>query len=783
MSTDPKTKLQYAPQVAPAFKFLATSEAGNYVYQYAAYAQSMSKMRELEGILASGGGTPQDIQHLNALKEEIEKKTWGRGYMDPPEIMIAEKSPYFDPANGRVLVARRLSADKLAYVLYRSYGHVIEEVVSSLVWDDRSSRNNPYTLKCIYPMTERNTACGFYADLEEEFDEPREPYDVPTNEQLLEMEASLLLEPEDEGYESKDPTERYILAEQKRAQVVRGARARYEQKWMDREAAFAVRCRWAMLLVKQSIMALYGIDMAESPVWWYTACSRFKNSFRVYVPDWVFDTTKSLKKVMANALAMLNLMADNHPCKVALKRGPGTKVDRNPYIIDWGVYNKHRQMRAPFQPKDPGKRNAFVPYDCLVLGRIPIRDRQAARIWFEPSLCVAMRVEQFPRLNLRCFLDRHIPKFGDKLWSDIRAAQLACMEYALDQAKRNRHKIKFSVLVTAAILVLKPTPPLYRMAKDRLASVRKFITSNNTWVMNLAVPPGSVERYRARMHVLLLAFLSILCSEIARYAFSRRDDSEDFFGQGVENMVFPHDRTLTAGMRSMFVRTAVYYNIFAMVALGRNSQEALSADLSVSTLTYSKSDLAKMLDQHHLNLIHMHSINTLGAVTRTVAPRSYGSLMAFDPGLMGKQELDILWEPTQDELEANAPPGTKEHDNKRKKEPELATFWEMVETDCRYVADKGHEHLLLDDEQLPPSEPIQESSRSGDAEPNSKRQAVQDIQSAVNHGKSDARPIISQRLAARPTPLQRSLANKASAPSLFSFQGPDGRTSTHAPTF
>ena len=790
----------HAPLAFPAtpilFRYLTTTEKGNYVYQYASYTQMRAKIKELESELMENGGNAETLHQLNETKKALSDKTWGKNYMEPPEDVIAEKSPYFDPATGRVLVARRLPDDSLRYALYRSVEAVTSDVINSLVWNDRNCRNNPYTPLSIYPMTERNTPCCFYADLEEAFPEPLEDCEVPTDEQLVDP-TTCSLEEGEEGHDTRNRNERAILVSEKRSHLLVQARRRFEQTWKDRENAFAERCRWALVLVRQSILSMYGVDMGESPVWWYTACSRFKNSFRVYVPDWVFVDAEQLSKVMKNTLAMLNLLHDKHPCKVALLKGTGTVKDSNPYVIDWSVYNEHRQMRAPFQPKNPTKRNAFVPYDILVLARIPVLDATAAQRWFEPALCVAMRPEQATRSKLKCFPHRLPFSFGDKLTSDLQVAQMGAIERLLKtSSKRYDRPPAFSKLVSAQIVALDANGVSRRTeVYNRLAHLRTYVAANAEWLRHMALPDKAMATHGKRSHLLLAAFLMILAAQIVRYAFTWKRELEEQIIPDMELIDAPQHELFTPAMRLAFVRTVAYYNVFTMVALGRNTAERLSSELEPGPGRFSDGAPDAYLSSHHRNLIMLHTLPPLAAVTRRNAFRSYGALMAFDPGMFSYHERLLLWQPSAAEKVANAP------DAKRR---QLESFWDVLDNpDADQDGDPSRAMTTTASSPpsagelsagssaaspratpagslrvTPPKPTPDEASRSGEEAPVRKRQAVQDEKSQTYGTRVTAKPIVSRAVVARATPLQRQVANGAGQRSLFSFRDADGRPTT-----
>lgn len=657
------------PHPPPEYEYLVASDSHNYVHRYAAHRQSLAKIRELEQELSAGKAPPEAIQHLAKLKREVASANWGKGF-EPPERVVFDLGPYKDRATGRILVARRMGPDSLRYCAYRSKDDLIDEVVSSLIWHDPQSRNVPYSPLCIYPMTEEGVPCGLYIDAEEEFESPREAHDVPTDEQLVTPDEYELCET-DEGYGSSDATELAIRRNEKKRAVVQRARQHFERAWRDRENAFALRCRWILILVKQSVASMFGVDLSESPVWWYTACSRFKNSFRIYVPDWVFVNVEQLHAVMSNALAMLNLMPDNHPCRLALRLAMGTvQKERNPYIIDWSVYNKHRQMRAPFQPKDPTKRNAFVPYDGTALGRLRMLTRRDAAIRFEPALCVAFDKAQ--RTLFTC-LPHALPfELGDARSTKQLDMILKGCRKALENRAWGLERMRASFVVAALMMEHRRTRDVSaRSAKEagRIEALRGFVTDHNDWLMNLAVPKGTARRRHTKEIPLIVeAFMFIFAVQATRYVYSWRDEHTEQMC-GINNHIdFPNDNRLTAAMRAVFVRTLSYHTLFAMVALERNHNEVLHADLSPSAAPVVKED--GLLTLHRRNLILIHALPSIPAVMTRISSGSKGSLTPFEPGLMTPSELDIIWTPTAAEEAANSP---------FTKRREFETVWEIVE--------------------------------------------------------------------------------------------------------
>lgn len=642
------------PHPPPEYEYLVASDSHNYVHRYAAHRQSAAKIRELERELATGRAPPETLQHVNKLKREVASANRGKGF-EPPESVVFDLGPYKDRATGRILVARRTGPDALRYYAYRSKEDLISDVVGSLIWDDPQARNVPYSPLCVYPMTEEGVPCGLYIDAEEEFESPREAYDVPTDEQLV-TPAECELNEEDEGYGTSDPLELSILRNEKRRLLVQRARHRFERGWRDRENEFALRCRWILVLVKQSISSMFGIDLSESPVWWFTACSRFKNSFRIYVPDWVFVNVEQLHAVMSNALAMLNLMPLDHPCRAALRLGPGTvQRERNPYIIDWSVYNKHRQMRAPFQPKDPTKRNAFVPYDGTVLGRIPTPTRRAAALAFEPALCVAFDRSQ--RTLFSC-LPHALPfELGDPRTTDQLAMAVRGCVKAIEQHRHTMfERMRVSVVLSALIATHKRCRGVSArsaLETNRLEGLRAFVTDHNDWVLELAVPTGAARRiHTPSIPLLLEAFVWIFTVQTMRYVYSWRDDRTERFipGGRTSPISFPQDDRLTPAMRFVFVRTFIYHTIFARVALDRNRHAVLHEDLRAPNVP-----LEETLTLHRRNLIMIHAMQGVQALSVRVSSGSKGSLTPFEPGLVNRTDLDTIWTPTDAEKAANSP--------------------------------------------------------------------------------------------------------------------------------
>ncbi len=626
---------------APEFNFLVTGGANDYMYKYATYRQTVDKIAELR---RRAQPTAEALAQLRELEASLAQQTRGRGELRPPEEVIAEKHPAWPRSTGRVLVAKRLPDNSLRYVLFPSVAKVLAQVESTIVLHDPRRRNVPYCTQSLYPMTEADPAslCSCYFDLEEEFEQPAEPWDVPTDEQLVPPPPHTAAAPAP-GAVAADQAPR-PLTEEQRLLAVAAAREAVTNAWRRREAAFAMRCRWAVALVKQAICARYGADLSEAPIYWYSACSRFKNSFRVYVPDWLFENVAELGRLMHEvARPMLDGLHEQHPCKKALRRAERCRPSAgNPYIVDWSVYNPHRQLRGPFQPKAPGVDNAFVPYDGTACERLEV-PAELVRRYFEPALlCVAATRNRSHGYKPLCYhlrpyaplgaarAEAHTALVAEVLERTARAPRADAQHNSLGWLLRHVER--------CAALGRNPTE-----LRERLGTVGAYAYVNCLWVKRLAAPqqsqlPIGTERKQALQRALLLS----LAAQFVRYALCVVPDAIDF-GHALSD---PGVRALfegtadgvppAPGLARVFMRALAYHMPYAgSMLVPQVPWEELEAPLVGAE---------ECAPGRYAMLFWSHMFSSPGAMAKRQSYGTRGALSAYEHGDLTREDVVRMWQ-------------------------------------------------------------------------------------------------------------------------------------------
>ncbi len=537
------------------FIYLSSAQSNGYVHRYSKAISIAEKISEIERSIADGSAEPSAASRLGALKQEFDQSS--RNDLQPPEQVIASLHPEYASNPKRLLVARRLVGVKSPrYFLYRDRQALLKDVIDMLVWDDPTARNVPYSRACIYPMTEPGKPTGFFVDTEESFLKPEEDYSVITDAQIeailvqedQQRQQRILQNPLDVEERPETPEERI-----KRRESVR---ENFDSRWQTREADFAVRCRWVVALVRASIAALYGIDMGESAMYWFSACSRKKNSFHIYIPLWRFITTKSLDAVMANAAKILESLDKDHPCRVALTRAEGTERDlddiKKRYIIDWGVYCDHRQMRAAFQRKDPVEDNAFIPYDPIKLRRALFTPGSSDAVvrWFAASLDCMVLTGPENVIGSHLFLGADTPLskastdffqvFHERANVDVRHSYEAslftfcfsALRIGLEGKGASKGAVHKGSFVTACL---------------RLKELWRWCKAHSDWLHELVWPPserakkmgGQSTRYLK--HSIYTVFSLLFVASGLRYAFSHLDPNVLFVNANPDRLFIPRD--------------------------------------------------------------------------------------------------------------------------------------------------------------------------------------------------------------------------------------------------
>ncbi len=179
------------------------------------------------------------------------------------------------------------------------------------------------------------------------------------------------------------------------------------------EAEFFARCSLGLSFVLKCIEGLYGVDTRKfgaQRTYWFSACTASKNSFHAHVKI-AFANISAVEALMAFVRRALDSAPELHPVAKALRsHKPSPK---NPWILDFGVYNGHRNFRAAFQRKFGKTNGELIPYDgtkrlqvtsemikkwikrTMIL--LPKNDRRAACL---PAPTVAERM--FDAIRQRC---------------------------------------------------------------------------------------------------------------------------------------------------------------------------------------------------------------------------------------------------------------------------------------------------------------------------------------------------------------------------------------------
>ena len=323
-----------------------------------------------------------------------------------PSMVIASQSKLYSEKD-RLLYARiEDNAGGLGFYLHPSPALLLDEIVSGLVWNDPAAKNLPYSTLCIHPMTEPNRPCVLSLDIEEEFLNAFKDEQDPPLEQVP----------------AEDREDEARMRRLGKVGKYSGAREANLEALHKRERDFAMRCRWVPILIRCSIMALYDYDISDTAVYAYSGCTNAKNSFHMHFWLVVCQSTAQWRDILLNAYKILNGLPDAHACKMALLRTELCQRNEKEkkYIIDFGIANDHRQLRAAFQRKAPGKDNAFVPYSIAAGARVPLSmgDRDKLRDWIKPTV-LGMAIQGMKHDQPFVFGHQEFVMMRDELWKHL----------------------------------------------------------------------------------------------------------------------------------------------------------------------------------------------------------------------------------------------------------------------------------------------------------------------------------------------------------------------------
>lgn len=388
-----------APSHAAALRFpLLVDNDNAYQHRYSSMRLALDKIAEIEKRLEAGDTTPGLVRQREELLAQVESSS----ARDHPSQKIATLNSLYTERN-RILYAR-IEGGTPCFYLHPRPQRLLDEIVESLVWSDASAKNIPYSTLCVYPMTEPDRYVALSLDIEEEFLVPHKDEEDPPLSEV--------------------PTEDRENEARHRRLGKAGKYSRARQANLEalalRERQFAMRCRWVPILMRCSVLSLYGYDISDVAVYAYSGCTNAKNSFHLHFWQAVCRSTAEWRDILENAHKILDGLPDTHACKSALLRAGDCVRDdsKRKYIIDFGIANVHRQLRAAFQRKEPKKDNALVPYSIAAGARVQLvmTEREKVRDWLAPSV-VGMAMLSTEELFI--FGNEEFVRMRDDVWTQI----------------------------------------------------------------------------------------------------------------------------------------------------------------------------------------------------------------------------------------------------------------------------------------------------------------------------------------------------------------------------
>ena len=158
------------------------------------------------------------------------------------------------------------------------------------------------------------------------------------------------------------------------------------------EAEFFDRCRLGLGFALRCIESVYGVDaerFGADRTYWLSACTSSKRSFHAHC-KLAFASIDGLSAAMQFVRKALDALPPGHPTAAALRSRSAPPSAANPWILDFGVYTKHRNFRMAFQRKHGKSEGELRPFDHERRRRFEIdpADETDVRRWIKRSMIV-----------------------------------------------------------------------------------------------------------------------------------------------------------------------------------------------------------------------------------------------------------------------------------------------------------------------------------------------------------------------------------------------------------